>query len=74
MTRDDVVIAMTEAALAAYRRTDIHSDEAKMLTAIREALAYLDDHADLSCMKRYVEGEWSRQELNAMRFDLALAD
>jgi hypothetical protein len=74
MTRDDVLIEMTEAALAAYRRTDIYTDEAKMLTAIRAALAYLDDCADLSVMKRYVKGEWSRQELSAMRYDLALAD
>lgn len=74
MTRDEVVVAMTESALAEYRRSDIHSDEAKMLSAIRAALRYLDDEADLSTMKRYVEGEWSRSELNAMRFDLSLAD
>jgi hypothetical protein len=74
MTRDEVVMGMTEEALREYRRTDLHSDEAKMLTAIRAALRYLDDEADLSVMKRYVEGEWSRQELSAMRYDLALAD
>jgi len=74
MTRDDVVVEMAEVALAEYRRTDIHTDEAKMLSAIRAALAYLDDYADLSVMKRYVEGEWSRQELRAIRYDLALAD
>ena len=74
MTRDDVVIGMTEEALGEWRRSDLHSDEAKMLAAIRAALRWLDDTADLSCMKRYVEGEWSRQELSAMRYDLALAD
>ena len=74
MTRDDVVMAMTEHALAEWRRADLHSDEAKMLCAIRAALRYLDGDADLSVMKRYVEGEWSRQELSAMRYDLSLAD
>lgn len=74
MTRDDVVMAMTQAALAAYRRTDLHSDEAKMLTAIRAALAYLDVHADLADMPSYANGLWSRRNLNAIRHDLSLAD
>lgn len=74
MTRDEVVMGMTAAALAEYRRTDLHLEESKMLQAIRAALAYLDYDADLSVMKRYVEGEWSRQELSAIRYDLSLAD
>ena len=74
MTRDEVVMSMTKAALGEWRRSDLHSDEARMLSAIRAALRYLDDVADLSVMKRYVEGEWSRSELSAMRYDLSLAD
>jgi hypothetical protein len=74
MNRDDVVMAMTDAALAEWRRRDLHSDEAKMLSAIRGALRYLDDHAELPAFKRYADGEWSRRELSAIRYDLALAD
>ena len=74
MSRDEVVVGMTEVALAAYRSNAWITDEAKMLAAIRAALEWMDDSADLSAMKRYVEGEWSRQELSAMRCDLALAD
>lgn len=74
MKREDVVIGMTEAALRAYRADTYRTDEAKMLSAVRAALEWLDDEADLSALKRYVEGEWSRQELSAMRYDLSLAD
>jgi len=74
MTRDDVVVGLTEAALGEWMRSDLHSDEAKMLSAIREALRWLDDSADLSAFARYAKGEWSRQELHAMRHDLSLAD
>lgn len=74
MTREDVVVGMTEAALRVYRADTYRTDEAKMLSAVRAALEWLDDSADLSALKRYVDGDWSRRELHAMRHDLSLAD